>query len=181
MKKITAILFSISVLSTSALTAQETDTLPSRVYSWDSLIAEKEESRTLRHVMEGSTTSLARFEVHSSTLEPGKAPHPPQIHDDLEELIIVKEGQIKVTIKGAAKVLGRGSIAFVMPGDEHGIQNAGKTQASYYVLTYKSKLPQNLERAKQNGGSFMMDWNDIAAKKMRKVQEGISSTGLHHS
>ncbi|HMF71094.1 MAG TPA: cupin domain-containing protein [Flavitalea sp.] len=168
MKKFIAFLFTISILSTTLLKAQKTDTLPSRVYSWSSLTTKKESTRIIRPVLEGSTTSLARFEVHSSTLEPGKAPHAPHTHNDWEELIIVKEGRVKITIKGASKVLGRGSIAFVMPGDEHDIQNVGDIQATYYILTYKSKLPPNPDRAKQNGGSFMMDWNDIALKKNEK-------------
>ena len=79
------------------------------------------------------------FEVHTSTLEPGKAPHPPHVHNDFEELIIVKEGQVKITIAGNSKILGPGSIAFAMPGDEHGIENAGNTQATYYILKYKGK------------------------------------------
>ena len=118
--------------------------------------------------MEGTTTSLSHFEVHSTTLEPGKAPHPPHVHDDMEELIIVKEGQVKITIRGISKIIGPGSIAFAMPGDEHGIENTGTTQATYYILKYKSKLPMNNERAKQNGGSFMLDWNDLVFRKTEK-------------
>jgi (S)-ureidoglycine aminohydrolase len=106
--------------------------------------------------------------VHTSTLEPGKAPHPPHVHDDQEELMIVKEGQVKITIKGISKILGPGSIAFAMPGDEHGIENAGNTQATYYVLKYKGKLPMNPERTKQAGGSFMLDWNDLKTNNTGK-------------
>jgi (S)-ureidoglycine aminohydrolase len=148
------------VISASSLAAQKTDSLPSRVYRWDSLDPKKEDTRIRRQVMEGSTTSLSLFEVHTSTLEPGKAPHPPHVHNDMEELMIVKEGQVKITIKGVSKIMGPGSIAFAMPGDEHGIENAGSTQATYYILKYKGRLP-NPERARDAGGSFMLDWNDL--------------------
>jgi (S)-ureidoglycine aminohydrolase len=161
-------LLALAIINISSLLAQKTDSLPPRVYRWDSLVPVKEDSRVRRQVMEGSTTSLSYFEVHTSTLEPGKAPHPPHTHDDMEELMIVKEGQVKITIKGVSRILGRGSIAFAMPADEHGIENAGNTVATYYILKYKSKLPMNKERAKQNGGSFMLDWNDIVFNKTEK-------------
>ena len=168
MKKIIAIYIIVFTISTSLLMAQKTDSLPARVYNWANLTPKKEESRIIREVLEGSTTALSHFEVHSTTLEPGKAPHPPHVHADEEELIIVKEGQVKITINGTGKILGPGSIAFAMPGDEHGIENTGNTQATYYILKYKSKLPMNAERAKQHGGSFMFDWNDLVFKKTDK-------------
>ena len=60
-----------------------------------------------------------------------------------------------------AKYLVPEVLHFVMPGDEHGFENAGDTQTTYFVLKYKCKLPMNPERAKQSGGSFMLDWNDL--------------------
>jgi (S)-ureidoglycine aminohydrolase len=143
-----------------SLKAQQTDSLAPHVYRWDNLEEKKEETRIRRQVMEGSTTTLSNFEVHTTTLEPGKSPHPPHIHADQEELLIVKEGTVKISINGESKILGAGSIAFAMPDDEHGIENAGKTPATYYVLKYKGKI-SNPERAKQSGGSFMLDWNDL--------------------
>ncbi|HKZ66818.1 MAG TPA: cupin domain-containing protein [Chitinophagaceae bacterium] len=151
----------ISVVAiTSSLKAQKTDSLSSHVYRCDNLEAKKEDVWIRRQVMEGSTTMLSNFEVHTTTLEPGKAPHPPHTHADQEELLIVKEGTVKISIKGESKLLGAGSIAFAMPGDEHGIENAGKTSTTYYVLKYKGKI-SNPGRAKQAGGSFMLDWNNL--------------------
>lgn len=168
MKKMIAMCFVAIILSTSLLMAQQTDSLPPRVYNWADLKPEKEESRVVRRVMEGSTTALSHFEVHSTTLEPGKAPHPPHVHENMEELIIVKEGTVKITINEVSKIMGPGSIAFAMPGDKHGIENTGSTQATYYILKYQSKLPMNAERGKQHGGSFMIDWNDPEFKKTEK-------------
>ena len=106
--------------------------------------------------------------LHTTTLEPGKAPHPPHVHDDQEELIIVKDGQVKISIAGKSKILGPGSIAFAIPGDKHGIENAGNTQATYHILKYKGKLPMNIERANQAGGSFMLDWNELKSSNTGK-------------
>ena len=148
--------------------AQQTDSLAPRVYEFSKLETVKEETRLRKQVLEGSTTSLSHFEVHSSTIPPGRSAHPPHVHDDVEELIIVKEGQIKITINGQSKIVGPGSIGFAMPGDPHGFENAGNTPATYYVLKYKSRLPMNAERAKQNGGSFILDWNALPMAKTEK-------------
>jgi (S)-ureidoglycine aminohydrolase len=126
--------------------AQKTDSLSPRVYEFNKLETVKEETRLRKQVLEGSTTALSHFEVHSSTIPPGKSAHPPHVHDDVEELIIVKEGQIKITIKDQSRIVGPGSIGFAMPGDPHGFENAGSNPATYYVLKYKSRLPMDTER-----------------------------------
>src|SRR6185503_15713265 len=149
------------------LIAQKTDSLGAKVYYWQKLEAIKEDTRVRKQILDGSTTSLVNFEVHASTLEPGKAPHPPHTHVDQEELMIVKEGTVKITINGTSKILGPGSIAFAMPGDEHGIENAGNTQATYFILKYRGRKPDN-ERGKQAGGSFMLDWKDLQTKNTGK-------------
>jgi len=157
----------LSLFVSYSLLAQKTDSLEPKVYYWNKLEAKKEDTRIRRQVLEGSTTSLSYFEVHTSTLEPGKTPHPPHTHEDQEELMIVKEGTVKITINGVSKILGPGSIAFAMPKEEHGIENAGNTQATYFILKYKGKL-SNLERAKQAGGSFMLDWNELKTNSTGK-------------
>lgn len=150
------------------LMAQKTDSLPPGVYEFLKLKTVKEETRLRKQVLEGSTTSLSHFEVHSSTIPPGRSAHAAHVHDDIEELIIVKEGQIKITIKDQSKIVGPGSIGFAMPGDTHGFENAGNTPATYYVLKYKSRLPMNTERANQNGGSFILNWSELPMTKTEK-------------
>lgn len=159
------IALSLIFIGISSAIAQKTDSLPSRVYDWNSLKEIKEETRVGRQILEGSTTALSYFKVHASTLQPAKSPHPPHAHNDADELFIIKQGQVKITLKGVSKIIGPGSIAFVMCGDEHGIENAGNTEATYYVFQYKSRLHIDTGRAQQNGGSFVLDWNDLVLKK----------------
>jgi (S)-ureidoglycine aminohydrolase len=52
-------------------------------------------------------------------------------------------------------------VALIMPGDEHGVVNAGESQATCYIVKYKSKKPMNLERGKAAGGSMTIDWDDL--------------------
>ena len=131
-------LMAIAAIGSFELHAQKMDSLPPHVYRWDSLVTTIEDTRVRKQILEGSTTSLSYFESHVTSIQPGKSPHPPHTHADQEELIIVKEGKIKVTINGISNVLGPGSVAYAMPGEEHGMVNVGDEQATYYIFKYKS-------------------------------------------
>jgi (S)-ureidoglycine aminohydrolase len=135
----------------------------SGVYSWKNLPAEKKQKWVKRQVLQGSGAALQQLEIYTVTLEPGASAHESQIYNR-EELIIVKEGSLRVTIKDQTRTLGPGSTALAMPGDQHGFENAGKTRAIYYLLKYKSKDSADMSRASGAGGSFMVNWNDIAFK-----------------
>lgn len=159
MKKILLLLFSLPVLG---LMAQSGDTLLSKVYRWSELETKKEKDRVRRPVLLGHSFALSHFEIHSSTLKPGKAPHPPHKHADQEELIIVREGQVRVSINDKNEVLGPGSVALIMPEDLHGIENAGKTPAIYYILRFKSWRPMDMARGNKAGGSIFVKREGLA-------------------
>ena len=164
MKYFLPVVLLMTVFSTEA---QQTDSLAPAVYHWNDLILQKEGDDLKRSLFKGSTTTLSNFEVASYTLPPSKGSAPYFKHDDLEELMILKEGTFKITINGKSTTLGPGSIAFVMPGDEHAIENAGTEDAVYYILKYKGKSPDR-ERGKNKGGSFMLDWNDLKTNNTGK-------------
>jgi len=116
----------------------------------------------------GSTTDLAMFRAHSSTLAPGQTNHPPHALNDVEELIFIKEGSLKVSINDTSKLLGPGGIVLIMAGDTQSFQNTSDKPATYYVLTFKSKSPPDLQRGRQQGGSMMIDWTALTVKKTEK-------------
>ncbi|NQU52483.1 MAG: cupin domain-containing protein [Bacteroidetes bacterium] len=147
---------------------QTTEKLNTAVYDWEKMNVVKTNFGEKRQIFEGHTNVLSYFEVHVTTLNPGKAPHGSHVHSDMEELIIVKEGLIEQSINGVKKVVGPGSVILALPGDDHGIWNAGDTQASYYIIRWKTDQPINLERAKQSGGSKFYDWKDIEFKTTEK-------------
>jgi (S)-ureidoglycine aminohydrolase len=142
----------------------KTDKVESKVYSFSEAGIEKTSTGEKRQLIDGETTHLENFEIHTTTLNPGKMPHQSQVHTDSEEIIFIKEGFLKVTINGISKEMGPGSVALIMPGDEHGIENTGKLQSTYYIIRYKSKKEMNSERGKIAGGSVLLDWNDISFK-----------------
>jgi (S)-ureidoglycine aminohydrolase len=140
----------------------QNDTVQANVYSWNSFKVVKSETGESRQILRGIGTDVQYIDMHAGTLEPGKMPHPAHKHAE-EELIIVKEGQVKITIGDKSKVLGPGSVAIAMPGDMHGIENAGSTRCTYYVMKYRSKQPDN-NRAQTAGGSFMVNWDTVQFK-----------------
>jgi (S)-ureidoglycine aminohydrolase len=144
--------------------AQSTDTLTARVCHWDSLATAKDSSRDRKEILDGRTPDLEILEIHASTLDPGMAPHPPHSHADMEELLIVKEGRLKATIHGRTTILGPGSVAMALPGDEHGFVNAGNTRATYYVLKFKSRSSVNATRGLAAGGSFTVNWDTLTVQ-----------------
>jgi (S)-ureidoglycine aminohydrolase len=128
---------------------------------------ETTETGERRQLFEGASTPLAYLEIHATTLAPGNAPHAPHAHDD-EEMVIIREGTLRVTIEDESKVLGAGSVALMLPGDEHGFENGGDTPVTYYVFRYRSKAPANVERGREAGGSLMLDWDDVAVEPGEK-------------
>ena len=135
--------------------------VPSGVYEWERATVTKKAGLEQRTLLEGSTTDFRRIKLHATTLLPRQTPHPAHKHSD-EELIIIKDGELTVTIAGNTKVLGAGSIALMMPGDEHGFENKGDAPATYYVMRYESKEPVDSVRGQKAGGSFWVDWKDVA-------------------
>lgn len=132
----------------------------SGVYVWNDTPVTRKTDSEQRLLLNGRTTDFSRFSLHATTLPARQAPHPAHRHAD-EELIIIKEGELTVTIEGKSKTLGAGSVALMMPGDEHGFVNAGDAPATYYVMRYESREPVNAQRGRQAGGSFWIDWRDV--------------------
>jgi (S)-ureidoglycine aminohydrolase len=136
------------------------DPIQSDVYTWKNLPLEKRETSERRQILEGVAAVFSNMEIHATTIEPGKAAHAPHKHAE-EEMLIVKEGKIKMTIGDKSQVLGPGSVAISMPGDEHSAVNVGDTKATYYILKYISKEPADDKRSKDAGGSFMVNWDNV--------------------
>nr|WP_019987318.1 cupin domain-containing protein [Rudanella lutea] len=135
--------------------------IPSGRYGWNEAPVTRKPYTEQRTLLEGRTTDFRHLKIHATTLAPKQAPHPAHQHND-EELIIVKQGELTVTVMGSTTTLGPGSIALIMPGDEHGFANRGDVPATYYVMRYQSEAPADAERGRRAGGSFSIDWKEVA-------------------
>jgi (S)-ureidoglycine aminohydrolase len=136
----------------------------SKVYRFSTAKVEHAEIDEQRKLIEGETTHLEHFDIYTTTFEPGKEQPGNQIHAGYEEVIFVKEGQLKISVNNDSKVMGPGSVALIMPGDAFGLQNGGDTQATCYIIKYKSKSPVAIDRGKSNGNSMLIDWDSVQFK-----------------
>ncbi len=112
----------------------ESPTLPTKAYRFEVLPVRTHGANSSRPVFEGASFTGASIELHETDLAPGETPHPPHHHRH-EEMFLIREGTVEVTLAGEGSRLGPGSVAFVASDAEHGIRNVGTTHAQYFVLT----------------------------------------------
>lgn len=117
----------------SAQTPAPKSPLGSAVFDWTKLAVSKTANGERRAIVDHATATMSRFESHVTTLEAGRAPHAPHRHPD-EEIVIVKEGTMEVTINGKTQRAGEGSMFFFGSNDLHGMKNAGAGRATYFVI-----------------------------------------------
>jgi mannose-6-phosphate isomerase-like protein (cupin superfamily) len=115
-------------------------TLKSGTFRFEDLTSQKEANATFRPILDGLTHSGVRVDVHEVFLLPGSSPHHAHRHQQ-EELFLISEGELEVTISGKTTRLGPGSAAFAASGDEHQIQNVGTRPAQYFEVIIDAKGP----------------------------------------
>ncbi len=122
----------LPLLAMARMNAQKTE-LPSKIYSFNELPTRPAGTGEQRAFFDGETHGGVHVEMHETELPPGGAPHPPHHHVH-EEMILIREGTMEVTINGKTARVGPGSAAYVASNEEHGWHNAGTTVAKYFVL-----------------------------------------------
>jgi len=86
-------------------------------------------------VFDAPTPVLEKIEVHVTTLRPGLSSHSPH-HHSWEELLLIKEGRVEVSINGRKQGAGPGALIFLASNDAHNLTNVGDTAATYYVVNF---------------------------------------------
>lgn len=104
-------------------------TLPSRAYRFEDLVL-KGNSRA---VFDGLTHSGFHVDIHETELRPGAAPHAPHRHEH-EEMVMVREGTLEITIEGKVTIVGPGSVVYAASNEMHGWKNIGETNVQYFVV-----------------------------------------------
>jgi mannose-6-phosphate isomerase-like protein (cupin superfamily) len=122
-----------TVLPSSGIQDQDKKNVPSDVYVFEKLPVRHTDSVAYRTIVDGKTIDGCKFSVHESALRPGQEPHPPHHHNG-EEMFLMIDGTLEVTINGKASRITKGCVAFIGSGDEHGIRNVGAAPAKYFVI-----------------------------------------------
>ena len=74
-----------------------------------------------------------KMESHSSDIAPGEVNHPPHQHLR-EEMILVREGTVELTVAGKPYRLGPGDVGVIGSNEIHNAKNVGTTRALYFIV-----------------------------------------------
>ena len=123
------------LLAAAAATAQpaKPGRQPSKAFRYEDLTPRKSGPMTSRQILTGLTHSGFKVDLHETELAAGAMPHAPHQHFH-EEMVLVREGELEVTIAGQATRLRAGSAAFISSNQMHGWRNTGSAPARYFVF-----------------------------------------------
>lgn len=109
--------------------------LGSTFVDWDTLSFRPSPVGLYCAIFDEPTPTLEKMEVHVTRLRPGMASHTPH-HHPWEEMLLIKEGQVEVSLNGKKSDAGPGSLVFLASHDAHNLTNVGTTLATYYVINF---------------------------------------------
>ena len=85
-----------------------------------------------RRMFTHKTHTGFKIESHQSDIAPGEVNHPPHQHLR-EEMMLVREGLMELTIAGKAYRLGPGDVGVIGSNEMHNAKNVGTVRAEYFI------------------------------------------------
>jgi mannose-6-phosphate isomerase-like protein (cupin superfamily) len=107
--------------------------LTSKAYKYDEMTVKENGENNQRAVFDGKNHSGFGVELHITEIAAGKAPHAPHRHVN-EEALMLRTGQLDVTIEGVTTRVTAGSVVYVNTNELHGWVNPGPDRAQYFVI-----------------------------------------------
>jgi quercetin dioxygenase-like cupin family protein len=86
-----------------------------------------------RRMFTAKTHTGFKMESHMTELAPGEVNHPPHQHLR-EEMTLVREGTVELTIAGKAYRLGPGDVGVIGSNEVHNCKNVGTGPAHYFIV-----------------------------------------------
>jgi mannose-6-phosphate isomerase-like protein (cupin superfamily) len=128
----------LAVVVTAQSEAPAAPMTKSMMWTWGNLEPKPTKVGARREVARFPTTTLAEFESHITTLNPGQKSHDPHTHVN-EEVLILKEGTAEAYVNGVWTPMTTGSMVLMGSMVPHAIRNSGTTPCTYYVINWKTK------------------------------------------
>lgn len=129
-----------AIAQTPAQKSAKSNVLPSKIYHTEQIAFTGDEKKTGRRFFLGTTHTGFNLEMHQTALAPGEISHPPHKHVN-EEIIVITNGIIEVSIEGKTDLANAGSVVYFASNDLHNFKNIGPIEASYYVLELHNDAP----------------------------------------
>ena len=127
-----------ALAATQAAAGQPGSTLPGRVYQSAQIAYTGDEKKKGRRFFQGAEHSGFNLEMHETVLGPNTETHPPHTHEH-EEIIILVEGTVEVSVDGRTETVETGSVIYYEPNRPHSLRNVGTTPCRYYVVELRGK------------------------------------------
>lgn len=140
------------------------DPVSSGVYEWNEPARSIDKNLKSSVLFEGSTQSMEWLQMNANKLMRSTKKTRILVPENEEDLYIIRNGTLNVSMNDSSASLVAGSIILVTPGKNLIIQNPGGNPCEYYVMKYRSRVRVDKEKGEQGGGAFMKDWNKIEFK-----------------
>ena len=112
--------------------------LPAKVYHSAEIPYKGDGKKKARRFFYGPEHSGYNLEMHETVLGPGVETHPPHSHTH-QEIIILVEGTVQVSMDGRTDTVEAGSVIFYEPNKPHNLRNVGATPSRYYVIELRGR------------------------------------------
>ena|SRR5687767_13243805 len=86
-----------------------------------------------RSMFTDKTHTGFKISSHMNEVAPGEVNHPPHQHLR-EEMMLIREGTIELTVNGKPYRLGPGDVGVIGSNEMHNAKNVGTTRAHYFIV-----------------------------------------------
>jgi XRE family transcriptional regulator, regulator of sulfur utilization len=107
--------------------------MKTKAYKFDELPVTTNGKNKQRRMFTAKTHTGFKMESHQSDIAPGEVNHPPHQHLR-EEMMLVREGVMELTISGVPYRLGPGDVGVIGSNEIHNAKNVGATRAQYFIV-----------------------------------------------
>ena len=107
--------------------------MKTKAYKFDELPVTTNGKNKQRRMFTAKTHTGFKMESHQSDIAPGEVNHPPHQHLR-EEMMLVREGLMELTISGVPYRLGPGDVGVIGSNEIHNAKNVGTTRAQYFIV-----------------------------------------------
>jgi mannose-6-phosphate isomerase-like protein (cupin superfamily) len=107
--------------------------LGTKAYIFNELPVTANGQNKQRRLFTGKTHTGFKLESHESDIAPGEVNHPPHQHLR-EEMMLIREGAMELTISGHPMKLGPGDVGYIGSNEIHNAKNVGTVRAQYFIV-----------------------------------------------
>lgn len=143
-----------------------TNDFSSQVFIWEKTTIDRTKTGNIKEFLINKKTNyLEDFQISGITINPNQALQSKCFTKEAEKLVIVKEGQMELTINGRYFSLGSGSVILTSFKDDIEILNNTTNPLTFYLLQWK---PKNKNTHVSDFSAKVVDWQNVEFKQTEK-------------